>query len=466
MAILLFGLFLMANKVLKNISIKKAWPLNRLIQAKVITTLMVFIVLHGLNTIKIILFISGSYWLGRISKGNRLNVVLTWSYNIGLLFAIEFCRNVDHHSIWPLQLLDRFFTIWSGFLPRWYTTFNITILRLISFNMDYYFAFQGYSVLQHRERCPECIASSEVDYPCERRRVQEPAEMDSYSFINFILYTLYPPLYAAGPIITFNNFHSQLLRPPKQETKSKILYGIRWIASFLLLDLMLHYLYVVAIKDNRTWMDFSALDFASLAYWNLTVVWLKLLIIWRFFRLISLWDGIVPQENMVRCMTNNFSGLAFWRSWHRSFNLWVIRYMYIPLGGTRTASYNIWPIFTFVAVWHDVRLQLLFWSWLICLFILPEIFLRWLAKKRDWESKPYYRQLSAAGAGANMFLMSVANLVGFVVGIDGIRSILTALFTSSGLIFTIGLFGTLYCLANILLEIRHTESYYGIKKNY
>jgi hypothetical protein len=52
---------------------------------------------------------------------------------------------------------------------------------------------------------------------------------------------------------------------------------------------------------------------------------LQLLIPWRFFRLWALMDGIDPPENMVRCMANNYSTLGFWRSWHRSYNLWIIR---------------------------------------------------------------------------------------------------------------------------------------------
>ena len=36
-------------------------------------------------------------------------------------------------------------------------------------------------------------------------------------------------------------------------------------------------------------------------------------------------DGVDPPENMVRCMANNYSPLGFWRSWHRSYNLWVVQ---------------------------------------------------------------------------------------------------------------------------------------------
>lgn len=52
---------------------------------------------------------------------------------------------------------------------------------------------------------------------------------------------------------------------------------------------------------------------------------LQLLIPWRFFRLWALLDGMDPPENMVRCMANNYSCSGFWRSWHRSYNLWIVR---------------------------------------------------------------------------------------------------------------------------------------------
>jgi D-alanyl-lipoteichoic acid acyltransferase DltB (MBOAT superfamily) len=84
-------------------------------------------------------------------------------------------------------------------------------------------------------------------------------------------------------------------------------------------------------------------------------------------------DGIWTEENMVRCMSNNFSAQRFWKSWHRTFNRWLIRYVYIPLGGAKYFMLNMWVVFTFVALWHDIELKLLAWGWLICLFLLPEI---------------------------------------------------------------------------------------------
>lgn len=147
----------------------------------------------------------------------------------------------------------------------------------------------------------------------------------------------------------------------------------RLIFSLITMEFVNHYMYMVAISKTQAWDNDTILQIAMIALFNLVLIWLKLLIIWRFFRLWALLDGIEAPENMIRCVTNNYSALGFWRSWHKSFNLWIIRYIYVPLGGTRYAMYNIWVVFTFVAVWHDINLKLLAWGWLISLFILPEI---------------------------------------------------------------------------------------------
>jgi D-alanyl-lipoteichoic acid acyltransferase DltB (MBOAT superfamily) len=80
-------------------------------------------------------------------------------------------------------------------------------------------------------------------------------------------------------------------------------------------------------------------------------------------------------ENMVCCMTNNYSPWV-WRSWQRSYNLWIVRYLYVPLGGMHQLVATSVLIFTFVAIWHDLRPRILRWGWLAALFILPEVMAR------------------------------------------------------------------------------------------
>jgi len=99
---------------------------------------------------------------------------------------------------------------------------------------------------------------------------------------------------------------------------------------------------------------------------------------------------------MVRCVANNYSTLGFWRSWHRSYNLWVVRYIYIPLGGARNVILSTLMVFTFVALWHDLSFKLLAWGWLVSLFILPEILARKFAPASK-VSRRFVIRCSSAG---------------------------------------------------------------------
>lgn len=266
-----------------------------------------------------------------------------------------------------------------------------------------------------------------------------PAAARDYNFRNYIAYAIYAPLYLTGPIITFNDYISQLKYPSASIEKSRtIKYGIRFLVCLLTMEVLLHFDYCVAIsKGSPNWADYSPAQLTLLSYFNLHVLWLKLLLPWRLFRLWALIDGIDPPENMLRCVSNNPSAIQFWRGWHRSFNRFLIRYIYIPLGGASSRTWlsslrtaiNYATIFTFVALWHDISLNLLIWGWLIVLFMLPEIVAGVLFPRRRWENNlTAYRMLCGVGTLGNLILMMAANLVGFAVGIDGLKCIIAGIF--------------------------------------
>lgn len=271
----------------------------------------------------------------------------------------------------------------------------------------------------------------------EKDRVDIPAKSADYSFRNYLAYALYAPLYLAGPILTFNDYISQQRYTPKSITRNRtVLYGIRFLISLLVMELMIHFIYVIAIsKAQPAWEVYSPFQLSMLGYFSLHHIWLKLLLPWRFFRLWSLLDGIDPPENVVRCMSDNYSAFAFWRGWHRSFNRWIIRYIFIPLGGSGgPGTRGVWGqvrgianllvVFTFVAMWHDIQLRLLVWGWLISLFVLPETVATLLFPKHKWKNHPAaYRVLCGIGAVGNILMMMSANLVGFAVGLDGVKGL-------------------------------------------
>ncbi|KAG1442916.1 hypothetical protein G6F56_010868 [Rhizopus delemar] len=231
------------------------------------------------------------------------------------------------------------------------------------------------------------------------------------------------------------------------------------------MEITLHFLYVVAISKSKAWHGDSALELSMIGYFNLLIIWMKLLIPWRFFRLWSMADGIWVEENMVRCMSNNYSAQRFWKAWHRTFNRWTIRYIYLPLGGREKMVYNVWVVFTFVALWHDIELKMLAWGWLICLFLLPEIIASRIFSEKKYGNKPYYRYLCGLGAVGNILMMMIANLVGFSVGLDGVVDMLKGIFaTTHGLLFLLSISVCLFMAVQIMFEIRESEKRRGDPK--
>ena len=48
----------------------------------------------------------------------------------------------------------------------------------------------------------------------EKQRCNLPHSLEYYTYANYLAYVLFPPLYIAGPILTFNNFVWQVLCSP------------------------------------------------------------------------------------------------------------------------------------------------------------------------------------------------------------------------------------------------------------
>lgn len=56
-----------------------------------------------------------------------------------------------------------------------------------------------------------------------------------------------------------------------------------------------------------------------------------------------------------------------------SFLVSLCRYLYVPLGGSRTQVISIWFIFTFIGLWHDLKTRWVAWALLNCVFFSLEI---------------------------------------------------------------------------------------------
>lgn len=111
--------------------------------------------LHGVSIFKVLLILHINYNIGTHLPKAWIPPA-TWIFNIAILFANELGHGYplsdivskampfsDSAIAWA-KALDS----WGGLVPRWEILFNVTVLRLIAFNMDYYWS------LDHRAGSP------------------------------------------------------------------------------------------------------------------------------------------------------------------------------------------------------------------------------------------------------------------------------------------------------------------------
>ena len=113
--------------------------------------------LHGFSALKIGLILIINFLISK-RLPHKLIPVATWAFNIIILFANEYCQGYSFLRISELLLpwttarfgitqkagviesFARWLDSYGGLVPRWEIHFNITVLRLISFNLDYYWS--------------------------------------------------------------------------------------------------------------------------------------------------------------------------------------------------------------------------------------------------------------------------------------------------------------------------------------
>lgn len=110
--------------------------------------------LHGFSALKVVLLLYLNFSLAtRLPR--RYVPAATWIFNIGTLFANELCKGYKFASIAQflspvgvgelkgdsvLHTWGTWLDSYGGIMSRWEILFNITVLRLISFNLDYYWS--------------------------------------------------------------------------------------------------------------------------------------------------------------------------------------------------------------------------------------------------------------------------------------------------------------------------------------
>lgn len=179
-------------------------PLSQQLRARAIIAFVGLLVLHGFSNLKILAIVIPNYWVGRKFGASSVNPALTWIITFISMYMME-RHTLEWASLWEVL---GFMDDWGGLYERWHVTFNISLLRLISYNMDYYYSLRQSThaqIQKHRESCNDCNSGE-----CDKCRVMTPPSSEVFTLEAYFAYVFYLPLFIAGPIITFNNFISQV----------------------------------------------------------------------------------------------------------------------------------------------------------------------------------------------------------------------------------------------------------------
>lgn len=105
------------------------------------------------------------------------------------------------------------------------------------------------------------------------------------------------------------------------------------------------------------------------------------------------------------------------------------------------------------------------WGWLVTLFVLPEVVAGWAFPAKRWRERPdAYRYLCGVGAVGEILMLMVANLVGFALGVDGLKELVAGIFGSWGGLWVLGVAcAALFMAVQVMFEWRESEKRRGIK---
>lgn len=149
--------------------------------------------------------------------------------------------------------------------------------------------------------------------------------------------------------------------------KPRILNWVLILAGF---ELYHHYFPSVNIN-----LSMSMMTAQTAVLFRVIFSWWHMLIIFRFHKLWAQLMGVEVIDNFDNCVFRSRTIQQFWQDWHRGFNVWLIRYMYIPLGGKKNV-FSVIVVFFFVAYWHHHSSSIFILAGGIILFYLAEILLQ------------------------------------------------------------------------------------------
>uniref|UniRef100_W5NEX9 Hedgehog acyltransferase n=1 Tax=Lepisosteus oculatus TaxID=7918 RepID=W5NEX9_LEPOC len=264
---------------------------------------------------------------------------LCWLCSLLLLSTLLFGSLEDMQRSWYRTENEYYLLVFS---------LAISCLRYISFSLDY------------------CWQAS------------EEKSLDSFFWLS--AYVFYHPLFSNGPIMNFGEFTRQMQKPHSRvvrlDTWAVLVSLARLVAWWILAEAMVCFMYMHAVQSNETYLKIMpSWALGGLALAQVLFFYVKYLVLFGVPSLVVRLDGI-ESPKLPRCVSTMYSFTGMWRHFDVGLYRWLVRYIYVPLGGShhgvvqKTVSTAL--VFGFVCYWHGGHDYLVIWALLNWMGVITE----------------------------------------------------------------------------------------------
>ena len=387
----------------------------------------------GFNSFRFILLflpilLAGWYFLNRYTKNAVADVFLTlmslyFYYTFGASFlpvlilslavnyALSICMDkLGEKGRRNLKVLGVLFNLGLLFYCKYLGFFTENLNALLSMDLTFKQIYMPIGI--------SFFTFGQISYIVDRANGRSPR----YSFLEYAMYTVYFPKLIQGPIA----FHEEIISQFRDESKRSFNFDnfAKGMASFIIgLGKK------VLLADNLA----KAVNYGFEQTYYLDTITVIVVMLAYTFQIYLDFSGYCDMANGVSLMLNielpmNFnspykaaSAKELWQRWHMTLSRFFIKYVYIPLGGSRKGKIrtviNVLIVFILSGLWHGAG-----WTY-ICWGLMQGLLVVWddigiVGIKGDSRKKYLFREkplitIHRAIGNAMTFIMFIVSLVFF-----------------------------------------------------